>query len=114
MKFVGKLLANELAEGAMVRLAYPPFDVLVAEVDGEPYAIEDGCNHAGASLALGKRKEDGVSCPMHGYVFDLKSGALLRPRGLCADQRTFVVRRVGDEIHVFDPVTDLIGSIMPR
>ena len=70
----------------MVRLAYPPFDVLVAEVDGAPYAIECACNHAGASLAEGPRSGDhgeNVACPMHGYVFSLTTGALLRPRRLC-------------------------------
>ena len=86
----------------MVRVPYPPFDVLVAEVDGVPYAIEDACNHAGASLAEGGLKNGCVSCPMHGYVFDLKTGKLLRPRGLCSDQRTYVTEVSGDEVLVWD------------
>lgn len=103
MKLVGRLPRKDLADGAMVRLTWPPFDVLVTLVDGVPCAIEDACNHAGASLAEGGREGTCVSCPMHGYLFDLPTGRLVAPRGLCADQRTFVARLEGEEISVWDP-----------
>ncbi len=86
----------------MVKLDYPPFDVLVALVDGVPRAIEDGCNHAGASLSEGVRYVDRVACPMHGYVFSLVDGELVIPKGLCANQRTFAARVEGDEVVVED------------
>ena len=87
----------------MVRLAYPPFDVLVAIVNGTPCAMEDACNHAGASLTEGDRQGDCVSCPMHGYVFEIATGRLLRPRALCDDQRTFVARFEGNDVVIWDP-----------
>ena len=34
MKLVGRVPRQSVADGAMVRLAYPPYDVVVAEVDG--------------------------------------------------------------------------------
>jgi nitrite reductase/ring-hydroxylating ferredoxin subunit len=86
----------------MVRLTWPPFHVLVALVDGAPCAIEDACNHAGASLSEGDRDSRCVTCPMHGYVFELSTGRLLQPRGLCEDQRTFVARSEGDDVVVWD------------
>jgi nitrite reductase/ring-hydroxylating ferredoxin subunit len=76
---------------------------MVTIVNGEPRAIEDACNHAGASLSEGDREGDCVSCPMHGYVFDITTGRLLRPRGLCADQRIFVAQFEGDDVAVWDP-----------
>jgi nitrite reductase/ring-hydroxylating ferredoxin subunit len=87
----------------MVRLSWPPFHVLVVLVDGAPCAIEDACNHAGASLAEGERQGACVSCPMHGYVFELTTGRLIEPRGLCDDQRRFVARFEGDDVVVWDP-----------
>jgi nitrite reductase/ring-hydroxylating ferredoxin subunit len=87
----------------MVRLEWPPFHVLVALADGVPCAIEDSCNHAGASLSEGDRHGRGVACPMHGYCFDLLTGALLEPRGLCEDQRRLVALLEGDEVVVWDP-----------
>ncbi|HRG98359.1 MAG TPA: Rieske 2Fe-2S domain-containing protein [Polyangiaceae bacterium] len=97
-KLVGTLAPEALADQAHVRMPYPPFDVLVAMVEGVPRAIEDACNHAGASLSPGPRTKDGrcVVCPVHGYVFQLVDGKLRSPRGLCGDQRTFEVRREPD------------------
>jgi nitrite reductase/ring-hydroxylating ferredoxin subunit len=42
---------------------------------------------------------------MHGYVFDLASGKLLRPKGLCGDQRRFRASVEGDEVVVYDDFT---------
>jgi nitrite reductase/ring-hydroxylating ferredoxin subunit len=103
MMLVGRVPRAELEGGALVRLPYPPFDVLVAIVGGAPVAIEDACNHAGASLSEGERHGDCVACPMHGYVFEMATGRLVQPRGLCPDQRTFVARFEGDSVVVWDP-----------
>ena len=107
MKLVGRVPRATLEDGRMDRLEYPPFHVLVALVDGAPRAIEDACNHAGASLSEGERSGACVSCPMHGYVFDLTTGQLVAPRGLCADQRTYVARIEGDDVVVWDPGPEL-------
>jgi nitrite reductase/ring-hydroxylating ferredoxin subunit len=105
VKLVGRVARASLTAGEMVRLAYPPWDVLVTLVDGEPCAIEDACNHAGASLSEGPRDETGrrVVCPMHGYVFELATGRLVAPLGLCDDQRRFVARVEGDDVVIYDP-----------
>jgi nitrite reductase/ring-hydroxylating ferredoxin subunit len=103
LTFVGRVPRAALEGGAMVRLEWPPFHVLVALVDGVPRAIEDACNHAGASLSEGERCEGRVTCPMHGYIFDLTTGHLVEPRGLCDDQRSFVARIEGEHVAVWDP-----------
>jgi nitrite reductase/ring-hydroxylating ferredoxin subunit len=103
VKLVGRAPVARLQDGRMVRLSYPPFHVLVAFVDDVPCAIEDACNHAGASLSEGDRDGSCVSCPMHGYVFDLVTGGLVRPRGLCSDQRRFVALVEGTDVVVWDP-----------
>jgi nitrite reductase/ring-hydroxylating ferredoxin subunit len=104
LKLVGRVARAELQEKGLVRLTYPPFDVLVTWSAGEAVAIEDACNHAGASLAEGWLEDDDrcIACPVHGYVFELRTGKLLRPKGLCADQRTYVTRLEGDDVLVFD------------
>lgn len=101
-KAIGRVPLAELQAKGLVRLEHPPFDVLVAWSDGEAFAIEDACNHAGASLAEGWLEGDCVVCPMHAYVFELRTGRLLRPRGLCGDQRTYDVVVEGDEVAVYD------------
>jgi len=112
-KLIGRVKRAELAGGAMVRLDYPPFDVLVAEVAGDYAAIEDACNHAGASLSEGDRADGGacVVCPMHGYLFDLRTGALVAPLGLCDAQRRYDVETDGDDVVVWDPGAPVV--LMP-
>jgi nitrite reductase/ring-hydroxylating ferredoxin subunit len=100
----------EVKEKGLVRLEHPPFDVLVAWADGHVYAIEDACNHAGASLAEGWLEGRCVICPMHAYVFELSTGKLVRPRGLCGDQRTYDARIEGDEVVVYDTFALLISA----
>jgi len=102
LKEVARLKLTELREKGLLRIAHPPFDILVAWSDGEVFAIEDACNHAGASLAEGWIEEDCVICPMHAYVFELRTGRLVRPQGLCGDQRTYDVRIEGDDVVVSD------------
>ena len=115
MKPVGRVPRSALENGATVRVTYPPFDVLVAEVEGIPYAIEDACNHAGASLSDGGWRvteaiEDDprgacIVCPVHGYVFSLRSGKLVQPLKLCDDQRRFSARIEGSDVVIEDPFT---------
>jgi nitrite reductase/ring-hydroxylating ferredoxin subunit len=103
LKLVGRIPRANLEHGQLERLTYEPFHVLVALVGGAPVAIEDACNHAGASLCDGQRNGDCVECPMHGYVFELKTGRLVEPRGLCTDQRRFVATFEGADVVVWDP-----------
>jgi nitrite reductase/ring-hydroxylating ferredoxin subunit len=109
VKLVGRVPKKSLEGGAMVRLEYPPFHVLVAMVGRSYYAIENACNHAGAPLCEGYREDEKVACPMHGYIFDLRTGKLIQPEELCEDQRTFVCEVQGDDVAVYDPVTLVIS-----
>jgi 3-phenylpropionate/trans-cinnamate dioxygenase ferredoxin component len=102
LKLVGRVAREALVGVDFVKLDYPPWNVLVALVDGAPFAIEDSCNHAGASLCEGPREGDTVICPMHGYIFSLRTGALLAPLRLCDAQRTFATTVEGDDVLVWD------------
>jgi nitrite reductase/ring-hydroxylating ferredoxin subunit len=111
LKLVGRVPRSSLETGALVRLEWPPFDVVVALVGGVPCAIEDACNHAGASLSEGEREGACVSCPMHGYRFELTTGRLVEPKGLCDSQRAYVARLEGSDVLVWDPgpPVDIVG-----
>jgi nitrite reductase/ring-hydroxylating ferredoxin subunit len=104
LKLVGRVPRARIEHGEMVRLSYPPWDVLVAMVGGEPCAIEDACNHAGGSLCAGSRDADIVACPLHGYLFALRTGELVAPKGLCDNQRRFTTTLEGIDVVVWDPL----------
>lgn len=48
--------------------------ILVCNVRGTLYAVDDECTHAIASLSEGRLRGNIVVCPMHGGSFDVCSG----------------------------------------
>ncbi len=48
--------------------------VLVLNVEGEFYALENSCPHAGASLASGACEGRVIACPAHGLKFNIQTG----------------------------------------
>lgn len=65
------------------------------------YAIDDECMHLGGSLAKGERDGLVVSCPWHGWEFDLPNGAMRQIPKL--RQRCFAVREEGGRVYVALP-----------
>lgn len=71
------LLCDESAvtPGTMLRVHPEGMDpILVCNVHGTLYAVDDECTHAIASLSEGRLQGRIVFCPMHGGSFDVCSG----------------------------------------
>lgn len=51
--------------------------VVVFNLDGEYYAIEDVCTHDGGQLTGGTVEGDQIVCPRHGARFCIRTGAAL-------------------------------------
>jgi len=48
--------------------------ILVMNIGGRFYALDNSCPHAGASIASGSCEGHSLSCPAHGLTFDVRSG----------------------------------------
>jgi nitrite reductase/ring-hydroxylating ferredoxin subunit len=66
--------ADELPPGAGKIFVVGERKFSVFNIDGELHAIEDRCPHRGASLGKGTRNGFVVSCPLHKWEFDLRTG----------------------------------------
>ena len=74
------------------------------EVGGEKiarnfYAIDDTCTHRGGPLSEGEVSGEEVTCPWHGAVYNIKTGAVLcppAPRGVAS----YPVRVQGADVEV--------------
>jgi ferredoxin-nitrite reductase len=69
------LLKDELQEGAGKALLVNGHEIAVFRCQGALYALQNQCPHEGGSLAGGAVEGDEVICPLHGYGFNLKTGA---------------------------------------
>ena len=67
---------------------------------GELHAIEVTCRHQNADLTLGERCGTLVTCPRHGWVYDLATGACLTEPW--ARLRRFAVREEAGTVWI-DP-----------
>lgn len=72
--------ADELNPGEAILVQDGRMRILIFNVDGEHYAIEDRCSHADVALSDGKidLKTCQITCPKHGAKFDITTGAALK------------------------------------
>ncbi len=47
----------------------------VWNLDGQFYAMDDQCPHRGGPLGAGALQDGHVTCPLHGWAFDPRTGA---------------------------------------
>lgn len=71
------LPVTALAHGEMTACRVDGEELLVANVEGQYFALTNFCSHAGARLSTGRLKGYELSCPLHRATFDIRSGAVL-------------------------------------
>lgn len=76
-------------------------EVLVLNLDGEFYAINNVCPHAGAALERGMVKDGVLFCPLHHWGFHLNTGQSIDEDVLCA--RTYRVISCGERLYLLLP-----------
>lgn len=75
--------------------------ILVCNIDGELYAIEDKCTHQDFELSPSKLDGAEIECVLHGARFDVRTGqALCAPAYAPAPK--FPIRIEGDIIYTRD------------
>ncbi|NGQ94363.1 Rieske 2Fe-2S domain-containing protein [Brevibacillus sp. SYP-B805] len=65
---------SELEEGRPVRLTREECDVLLVRIDGKVMAFRNQCPHMGMPLDGGLVEGSAITCPWHGFRFDLSTG----------------------------------------
>ena len=68
---------GELAPGDWRRADADGTQIVVFNLGGEYYAIEDVCTHDGGQLTGGNVEGEEIVCPRHGARFSIRTGAAL-------------------------------------
>ena len=97
--FVAATRVSELAPGAMKWVAVDRERVLVANIGGTFYAIQDVCGHRHETLSKGTLWGYVIECPLHFACFDVRTGKLISGPA-SADVPTYEVRVEGDTVYV--------------
>jgi nitrite reductase (NADH) small subunit/3-phenylpropionate/trans-cinnamate dioxygenase ferredoxin subunit len=65
---------SEIAPGQAKAVDVKGAPVAIFNVGGTYYAIEDTCSHVGGPLSEGAVDGTMVTCPWHGWQYDVKTG----------------------------------------
>ncbi len=88
----------DLSEGACKAVTVNGQKIGLFNVEGKIYAMDDTCVHKGGSLGSGSLNGKVVTCPLHGWTYDVTTGACeTNPQ---AQLNTFPVKVEGEEIVV--------------
>ena len=72
---------NEVSRGGMKSFVIKDKEILIANVDGEFFAIDNRCSHMGGNLSEGTLVDDIIICPKHGSRFNVRNGeAIMGPK----------------------------------
>ncbi len=90
---------GEIAPGDRIVVEFGRDWVVIFNVGGEFYAVEDMCSHEEYPLADGTLDGYSLECPKHGALFDVRTGAHLCPPAV-SPVKTYDLRVEGDEIRI--------------
>jgi len=95
-KFIKVAKTSELPAGSGKVVDLEGKEVGLFNCDGTFYAIDNICKHQGGPLGEGYVEGTIVTCPWHGWEYDVSTGAC--QTNPAAKQATFNVKVEGDDI----------------
>ncbi|HUA07982.1 MAG TPA: non-heme iron oxygenase ferredoxin subunit [Candidatus Acidoferrales bacterium] len=90
--------AAEIPPGSAKSFTVGDREILLCNVGGSFYAIDDVCTHDGGPLDQGTLEGYCAVCPRHGATFDVRSGAATLPAVVPID--TYAVREEAGDLFV--------------
>ena len=100
--FVKVASTGELSPGTKKLVQIGDERILLVNVKGTYYAVDEECTHAYARLSYGQVYGEELTCPLHGAVFDVTTGSVVSPP---ADEGLVIypVRIEGEDILIGPP-----------
>ena len=91
---------TEIIPGQMKKVSVNGNEILVTNIEGNYFAIDDTCTHAGATLSEGKLEDSTITCDWHGAKFDCKNGKLIKFPGEIKDLKSYKIVIESENIFV--------------
>jgi nitrite reductase (NADH) small subunit len=100
-RFVKMATLTELPAGAALEVEHEGRVYALYNIDGVVSAIDGICPHQGGPLVDGQVDGTTVTCPWHGWQFDIRTGST--PLGPKIKQAVYEVRIEGEDVLVAVP-----------
>ena len=89
----------DLRPGELMLVEIENERIVLANLDGQYYALADACTHADCPMSDGELNGEVLGCPCHGSEFDVRTGDVLSPPAT-EPLTKYAVRIDGDDILV--------------
>lgn len=93
--------ADEIPEGERKIVQVEELSIGVFHHKGQWVALRNSCLHRGGPVCTGKLEGDILTCPWHGYTYDVKNGQLTMDHSAYLDSYPVEIR--GDEVYLRIP-----------
>ena len=97
-EFIKVASLSELEAGACKAIEAGGKAIALFNVDGTIYALDNTCLHRGGPLGEGTLEGDVVTCPLHMWEYNVRTGETLADRSLKV--ASYAVQVDGDDIKV--------------
>jgi nitrite reductase/ring-hydroxylating ferredoxin subunit len=74
--------------------------IILTRVDGRIYAVSASCPHAAGDLRYGTLRRGQISCPDHGYRFDVRNGRTTWPEDEVCRLKCYAVKEKEGMVYV--------------
>ena len=98
MAFVKVASKSDIKSGEGKTVSASGKEIALFNVDGQFFAVDNTCAHRGGPLGEGMLDGSVVTCPWHGWKYDVKNGNSVMPPG--GRQKSFPVKVEGDDVLV--------------
>ncbi len=104
-QFVTVAKLSDLDPGMCTSIELKDIGLALFNVDGQIYALDNTCPHAGGPLGEGTLEHEVVTCPWHGWKFNVRTGQRLKNPSRDWTVQRYEVRVVDGAIQVLVPST---------
>jgi len=98
-EYIQVCLANEIPPGERLFIEIGNDAVVIFNIGGKYYAIDDVCSHDRGPLGDGYRDNYQIVCPRHGARFDVTTGKVMAPPAR-EDIKSYPVRVNGEYLEL--------------
>ena len=102
---------KDIPPGSMIKVKLNEKELLIANVDGKYYAVDNTCSHNQGDLSKGTLSGKILTCPLHGSQFNVTTGKnvqgpkMLIFRGKTDNLNAYETKVEGEDILVFQKST---------
>jgi nitrite reductase/ring-hydroxylating ferredoxin subunit len=99
-EFVKVATVDKVPEGKKIKVEAKGTEILLSNVDGKIYAIENICSHEQCGLDEGDLEGFVITCSCHGAKYDVRTGNGFKETPWGAGQESFEVKVEGKDVFV--------------